>query len=62
MEEALRRLADERGIGGGKLFQPLRIALTGMAVSPGIFDVALALGRERTLRRIDDAVRRLTAS
>jgi glutamyl-tRNA synthetase len=62
MEEALRRLAEERGVSGGKLFQPLRIALTGMPVSPGIFDVALALGRELTLRRIDAAVRQLTAT
>ena len=61
MEESLRRLGEERGVGGGKIFQPLRIALTGMPVSPGIFDVVLALGRERTLRRIDAAVRRLRA-
>ncbi|HEX6058232.1 MAG TPA: glutamate--tRNA ligase [Gemmatimonadaceae bacterium] len=59
MEESLRQLGEERGIGGGKVFQPLRLALTGMSVSPGIFDVVLALGRERTLRRIDAAVRRL---
>ena len=62
MEESLRRLGEERGVGGGKIFQPLRIALTGMSVSPGIFDVVLALGRERTLRRIDTAVRRLRAA
>jgi glutamyl-tRNA synthetase len=61
MEGELRKLAEERGIAGGKIFQPLRIALTGMPVSPGIFDVALSLGRDKTLRRIDAAVRRLTA-
>jgi glutamyl-tRNA synthetase len=62
MESALRALAEERGISGGKLFQPLRIALTGMPVSPGIFDVAIALGRDLTLRRIEAAVRQLTAA
>jgi glutamyl-tRNA synthetase len=52
MEEALRQLAERMGVGGGKIFQPLRIALTGLAVSPGIFDVMVMLGRERTLSRI----------
>jgi glutamyl-tRNA synthetase len=52
MEEELRKLAEAKGIGGGKLFQPLRVALTGLAVSPGIFDVMVMLGRERTLARI----------
>ncbi|HEX2718835.1 MAG TPA: glutamate--tRNA ligase [Gemmatimonadaceae bacterium] len=60
MEESLRQLAEERGIAGGKIFQPLRVALTGLAVSPGIFDVLLMLGREKSLRRIEAAERRLT--
>jgi glutamyl-tRNA synthetase len=61
MEEALRALAERLGFGdkAGKLFQPLRVALTGLGVSPGIFDVLLMLGRERSLRRIDAAVGRL---
>jgi glutamyl-tRNA synthetase len=59
MEEALRALAESRGIGGGKLFQPLRVALTGLGVSPGIFDVLVVLGRERSLARLDAAVRTL---
>lgn len=58
MEEALRALAERLGFGdkAGKLFQPLRVALTGLGVSPGIFDVLLMLGRERSLGRIDSAV------
>ena len=47
------------GVGGGKIFQPLRVALTGLTVSPGIFDVLLYLGRDRSLGRIDAAVRYL---
>ena len=39
LEEALRALATQRGVAAGKLFQPLRVALTGLTVSPGIFDV-----------------------
>ena len=59
LEEAMRGVAESRGIGAGKLFQPLRVALTGSAVSPGIFDVLMLLGRERSLRRIDDALAQL---
>jgi glutamyl-tRNA synthetase len=52
MEEALRALAESRGIGAGKLLQPLRVALVGSAASPGIFEVMVVLGRDRTLGRI----------
>jgi glutamyl-tRNA synthetase len=60
LEEGLRSLAESRGVGAGKLFQPLRVALTGMTASPGIFDVLVLLGRERSLARIDSAVMYLT--
>ena len=56
MEESLRALAESRGMGAGKLFQPLRVALTGSAVSPGIFEVLAVLGRARSLQRLDDAL------
>ena len=59
MEESLRSLAEQRGITAGKIFQPLRVALTGMAASPGIFDVLVILGRERSLGRIDAALAQL---
>ncbi len=52
IEQTLRSLAEERGLGFGKLAQPLRVALTGSTVSPGIFEVMVALGREETLRRL----------
>jgi glutamyl/glutaminyl-tRNA synthetase len=59
MEQALRALADVRGVAAGKLFQPLRVALTGLSASPGIFDVLSLLGRERSLQRISQALVRL---
>jgi len=59
MEPALRALSEERGVGTGKLFQALRVALTGVAESPGIFDVLVVLGRERSLERLARAVDRL---
>jgi len=59
LEEALREVAERRGVGAGKLFQPLRVALTGSSVSPGIFDVLMLLGRDRSLARIESAQRNL---
>jgi glutamyl-tRNA synthetase len=59
LEAALRGVAERRGVGAGKLFQPLRVALTGSAVSPGIFDVLMLLGRDRSLARIDAALKEL---
>jgi glutamyl-tRNA synthetase len=56
LEPALRALAESRGVTAGKIFQPLRVALTGLTVSPGIFDVLVMLGRDRALSRIDTAI------
>ena len=56
LERGLRALARELGVGAGKVFQPLRLALTGLPASPGIFDVLLILGRDRSLRRVGRAV------
>jgi glutamyl-tRNA synthetase len=55
LDAALRTLAEQSGEKFGVLIHPLRLALTGRTFSPGIFDVLSALGRERTLRRIEDA-------
>jgi len=64
LEESLRLLAEQLGFGekAGKLFQPMRVALTGLGVSPGIFDVLIMLGRERSLARLDDAVKHLRSA
>ena len=59
LEELLRALAESKGVGAGKLLQPLRIALVGVPASPGIFDVMLILGRDRTVARIAAAEHRL---
>ena len=62
LEAALRTLAEERGINAGKIFQPMRVALTGMSVSPGIFDVLVTLGRAKSLSRLESALARLAGS
>jgi glutamyl-tRNA synthetase len=57
LEESMRQLAASRGVSAGKIFQSLRVALTGLTASPGIFDVLATLGRDRSLARIDAAIR-----
>jgi glutamyl-tRNA synthetase len=52
LEDAVRGLAEEMGIGAGKLIHPLRLALTGRGHSPGIFEVLVLLGRETALKRL----------
>jgi glutamyl-tRNA synthetase len=58
-EQALRSLAESRGLSAGKLIHPLRLALTGRGASPPIFDVAVVLGKERTSRRLQRLIARL---
>ena len=55
IETALRALPERLGIGVGKTFQPLRIAVTGSSVSPPLFESLAALGRIPTLARIESA-------
>jgi glutamyl-tRNA synthetase len=57
IEAALRAVAEDRGVKAGTFMQALRVALTGKTVSPGLFEVAALLGRERTRRRLADAMR-----
>lgn len=52
IEQAVRAVAEKADIKLGKLAQPLRAALTGSAVSPGIFEVAAVLERAETLARL----------
>ena len=56
LETSLRGLAESRGITAGKVFQPLRVALTGLPVSPGIFEMLIQMGRDLSLKRIDKAL------
>jgi glutamyl-tRNA synthetase len=62
MESTLREFAAELGMGAGKLIHPLRVALTGLAASPGIFEVARLLGRAEVLRRLQLAVATLRSA
>jgi glutamyl-tRNA synthetase len=56
LETTVNSFGDETGRKLGKMAQPLRAALTGRSISPGIFDVLEVLGREESLARIGDQV------
>ncbi len=55
IERVFSALVAEKGIKLGKLAQPVRVALTGGTVSPGIFDVLEVMGKDKSIRRIDAA-------
>jgi glutamyl-tRNA synthetase len=57
LEKLFHDLAESRGLGLGKVAQPARVALTGGTASPGMYDVIQILGREETLRRLDEAIK-----
>jgi len=61
LEPLMRTLSESLNLSFGKIAQPLRVALTGGAASPPIFDVLFHLGRERVLRRIDYALSNLVS-
>jgi glutamyl-tRNA synthetase len=55
LEAAMRGFAEARGLKLGQVAQPLRAALTGSSVSPGIFEVMVVLGRPEAIGRIVDS-------
>jgi glutamyl-tRNA synthetase len=55
IEAALRALAEQRGLKPRQAFQPIRVAVTGSNVSPGLFESLELLGREESVRRLEAA-------
>lgn len=55
-EAIYNKIAEENGLSLGKVIHPTRLALTGRTVSPGMFDVMVLLGKEKTIARILKAV------
>jgi glutamyl-tRNA synthetase len=56
VQRALESLQERLGCKPREIYQPLRVAIAGTAISPGIFESVALLGREETLRRIDDSL------
>jgi glutamyl-tRNA synthetase len=57
LEQRLRSLAERRGVAAGKVFQPIRIALTGGTVSEPVNELLYVVGKERALERLEQAAR-----
>ncbi len=57
LENAFKSVMDETGMKLGKIAQPVRVALTGKTVSPGIFEIIDVLGKEKCISRITDAIK-----
>jgi glutamyl-tRNA synthetase len=53
IESAVKMFCETKGLGLGKVAQPIRVAVSGTMVSPPIFESLAFLGKERSLRRID---------
>ncbi|RJQ41799.1 MAG: glutamate--tRNA ligase [Gaiellales bacterium] len=61
LESSLRERADKMDIKLGRFLQPVRIAVSGRTVTPGMFETLMALGREKSLERIDAAAGMLSS-
>lgn len=59
IEKALREVCDREGFKARQFFQPIRVAVTGRAVSPPLFETLEILGKERSLRCISSALKLL---
>jgi glutamyl-tRNA synthetase len=53
LEKAVAAFCESRGLGMGKVAQPIRVAVTGSTISPAIAETLLLLGRDKALARID---------
>jgi glutamyl-tRNA synthetase len=62
IEQIFATVLQELGLSMGQLAQPVRVALTGSTISPGIHEVIAVLGKERTLQRLHTALTRLQSS
>jgi len=56
IEQALRAVAEQLGVAAGKVFQPIRIALTGGTVSEPVNELLFVIGKEAAVRRLETAV------
>ena len=62
LDPVLQAILEEDHLKMGKFAQPLRVALTGRTSSPGIYEVMELLGKDRTLKRLEQALHRIPAS
>jgi glutamyl-tRNA synthetase len=56
LEQTLRALADRLALKPGRVFMPIRVAVTGQAATPGLFELLAALGKQKVLNRLQQAI------
>jgi glutamyl-tRNA synthetase len=61
IEAALRQIVENTGLKPGQVFHPVRVAIAGTTISPGIFETVELLGKDRTIELIDQALAVVTA-
>ncbi len=59
-ENALKETATELGVGKGDLIHPLRLAVSGIGGGPGVFDITDILGKDETIKRINNAIEKIS--
>src|SRR5262249_48953781 len=59
LDHSLRAAAQELGLKAGQMFQPIRVAVCGRKNAPPLFETLEVLGRQKTLTRIEDAMKKL---
>lgn len=62
IEQVFNEILRERSLSLGTLAQPVRVALTGSTASPGIYETIAVLGKERTLKRLQDALEKIESA
>ncbi len=55
-EEILHKVAEKNNVGAGKIIHPLRLAVSGMGIGPGLYDILDILGKELVIKRIEKAL------
>ncbi len=58
LDQALRAAAQELGLKAGQMFQPIRVAVCGRKNAPPLFETLQVLGKETTLKRIEEAIKK----
>ena len=55
-EEILHKVAEQNNVGAGKIIHPLRLAVSGVGIGPGVFDLLYILGKDEVLKRIENGI------
>ena len=58
LDQALRAAAHELGLKAGQMFQPIRVAVCGRKNAPPLFETLAVLGKETTLKRVEQAIQK----